>query len=602
MATDPGLQSLSDITEELKLANEMKLEDRRAEVNKEVIEKTLRDKALEMSEEQRDAMIALSSAMQGDKLQSLEDKREANEIAKTQLELLGIIAENSERDDRSLEDKSISILAGILTTIVAPIALGLGAIVGFGAQVGKMIKLFAPGKGEFFKNLISSIKGIPKSVFDSIKSTRVGKAVIETFTKIFDDIGKEVAKRFKQVKTFSLFFAGTIQAMGNAFKAGILGQKIPMRKGISSILDNLFKSLKIDFKFKKTNLTKNLIDLSKTIGTRLKPVLDVVKAVGKFFGLPFLFFSKIIGAEFKAFKEFTRGFGTLNEGPLAKFLRKNFDIGKIKGEGGKTAKTIGRFFSFFRQIGQTFASFVRGVFGIGKVIGKFIPLLGTLIIAFDTVKGIFTGFTEETGGLVKKITSALFGGMKAFTQSLIGFLLDLLKNLVSFIARKLGFEEAADKMKDFSFVDLIGKIFDAVEQTVFAVIDFFGSIPEKVGDMMSSAGDFLKNMSKNFVKSLLQSILPDPDGGVISTIASKAIPSSVYEYAGLDPYTGDVIEKFDNPVVDNIGRVASANPIVAAAQGVNQLVNNVKGGNTTQVNNYTNDPTDILGDSLLAPN
>tara|TARA_B100000902_G_scaffold363601_1_gene382942 strand:+ start:6222 stop:8012 length:1791 start_codon:yes stop_codon:yes gene_type:complete len=596
MAIDPGIQKLSEITEQLELANAMKQEEKRAEVNKEVLEQTLRDKALEMSQEQRDAMIALSGAMQGDKLQTLEDKREANLLAQTQLELLGIIAENTEDIGKGGTETSLAQAIGKLAAFfVGPIALGLGVIAGFGEQVIKMGKLFAPGKGEFFKNLITSIRGIPKAVFDSIKSTKIGKAVTDSFTKIFTDITKEIAKRARQVKNISLFVAGTLQAMGNAFKMGILGQKGPMRKGLSSILDDLFKSLKIDFRFKDTKVIKGLADFSKSVGTKLKPTLDVIKGITKFFGLPFVFFSKIISSELKAFKA--------AQEPIAKFLRKNFNIGvKVTKEGSNAGRTVGRFFSFFRQITQTFATFVRGAFKLGRIIGRFFPLLGTLIVAFDTIKGIFTGFTEETGGLGRKIISALFGGMKAFSQSLVGFLLDLLKNIIAFFAEKLGFSGFAETLKGFSFVDLIGKIFDAVESAVFAVIDFFGSIPERVGDLMSSAGDFLKNMSKNFLKSLLQSILPDPDGGIASRLASKAIPSSVYEYAGLDPYTGDVIEKFDNPIVDKIGQVASINPGVAAAQGMNQLVNNIRGGNTTQVNNFTSDPTDILGDSLLSPN
>lgn len=598
MAIEPGIQKLSEITEQLELANAMKLEEKRAEVNKEVIEQTLRDKALEMSQEQRDAMIALSGALQGDKLQTLEDKREANEIAKTQLELLGIIAENSERDERSMEDKTIGIIAGLLTTIVAPIALGLGAIVGFSSQVGSMIKLFAPKSGDFFKNLVSGVKGIPKAIFDSIKSTKIGGGIIEGFTKLFSNITAGISKQLSKAKTYSLFVGGTLQAMGNAFKIGILGQKGSVRKGVSSILDDLFKGTRTqvkNFRGKDTKLIKSLIDFSKSTGTLLKPVLDVVKSISKFFALPFVFFSKIIGAEIKAFSEAQAG--------IAAFLRKNLNIGvKVTKDGTNAGKTIGRFFSFFRQISQTFATFVKGVFKIGKIIGKFIPLLGTLIIAFDTIKGVFTGFTEETGGLGRKIISALFGGMKAFSQSFVGFLLDLLKNVIAFFAEKLGFSGFAETLKGFSFVDLIGKIFDVVESALFAVFDFFGTLPERVGDMMSSAGDFIKNMSKNFLKSLLQSILPDPDGGIASRLASKAIPSSVYEYAGLDPYTGDVIEKFDNPVVDKIGQVATFNPALAAVQGVNQLVSNVRGGNNTQVNNYTNDPTNVLGDSLLSPN
>jgi hypothetical protein len=55
------------------------------------------------------------------------------------------------------------------------------------------------------------------------------------------------------------------------------------------------------------------------------------------------------------------------------------------------------------------------------------------------------------------------------------------------------------------------------------------------------------DMVKKFTQKILRYILPDPDGDYGWADPRKYlvnfIPSSIYEYAGLDPYTGDAMDE-----------------------------------------------------------
>ena len=54
------------------------------------------------------------------------------------------------------------------------------------------------------------------------------------------------------------------------------------------------------------------------------------------------------------------------------------------------------------------------------------------------------------------------------------------------------------------------------------------------------------NMAEDFMRTVLRNILPTPDGDAawydISNLVSKAIPDSVYTWAGLNPNTGEELD------------------------------------------------------------
>ena len=75
--------------------------------------------------------------------------------------------------------------------------------------------------------------------------------------------------------------------------------------------------------------------------------------------------------------------------------------------------------------------------------------------------------------------------------------LDLLKDGVSWIAEKLGFENFSEQLDSFSFSELIGKLFTSITDTV---IEFIGSIKESIADI--GIGNTIRNVGLSILKIL----------------------------------------------------------------------------------------------------
>lgn len=85
---------------------------------------------------------------------------------------------------------------------------------------------------------------------------------------------------------------------------------------------------------------------------------------------------------------------------------------------------------------------------IGKFFGKFLAPVTFLFTLYDTVKGAIDGY--ENGGILGAVKGALGG----FLASLVAEPLNMLKNLVSWVAEKMGFEGFSKALDGFDFVAL----------------------------------------------------------------------------------------------------------------------------------------------------
>ena len=133
---------------------------------------------------------------------------------------------------------------------------------------------------------------------------------------------------------------------------------------------------------------------------------------------------------------------------------------------------------FFGAVGRNVGALARGVQtvidtlpgfkpivdfakGLGKIIGRIFFPIGFLMTAWDTIKGVISGYEE--GGIL----GGLEGGITGLFNSLVGMPLDLLKSAVAWALGKLGFDEGAEVLKSFSFTqlisDAIGGIFDFIK-------------------------------------------------------------------------------------------------------------------------------------------
>ena len=205
--------------------------------------------------------------------------------------------------------------------------------------------------------------------------------------------------------------------------------------------------------------------------------------------------------------------------------------------------------------------------GFGSVLGKLFLPVTIVMSAFDFITGFIDGFKESDGNnIVSKFIDGVGGGLSKLIGNLIGIPLDLLKSGVSWIMGKLGFSEAEKFLDSFNFVDLIMDIVKAPYTLVSNAIDYIVGLFTGENDLFADIGSMFGNIAdaaKNLLKSILRAVLPNPAGesdgifGFIKKAVSGVIPDGVYEFAGLDPKTGEVIPEPPAPLEESTGEGGS---------------------------------------------
>ena len=240
-------------------------------------------------------------------------------------------------------------------------------------------------------------------------------------------------------------------------------------------------------------------------------------------------------------------------------------------------------------LASAFSAIGTGLTALGAVIGLGAGATGLVIVAIVagivlTAKALFDAFKvfrdkfEETGSILESLKEAAI----EFVGTITGLPFDLLKNLTSYLARKLGFENFANTLDQFSFEDLvknavrdlfdgIGKMFEGIKafftaDTIGEKLDIlFGGITsitdfmltpitfvyEKIQDLFSLAGFELPDLDfKGMVSGAIENVkekiklaiekvkdtIPVPDfseiGDKISAIAEFFSPTRLLEGIG----------------------------------------------------------------------
>jgi hypothetical protein len=364
--------------------------------------------------------------------------------------------------------------------------------------------------------------------------------------------------------------------------AGVTGFLVGLGSALAGIYGKIFKSIG---KFLKVDvLIKDIVRISKSIGTFFKglgtnalaKIKNLRNAIGFLFSTRFpQITDKIldIGKSFKnvgkglttsftniknAFTAGTNGVNGVARSANGAFRRLNV-IEKIFNTWGKTVGKVGddakKLFSVvktsfsnaiqpikniingIRGVGQstsTFGKTLKTIFAGFKVIGRFIAFPLTVIMSIiDAFKGMREG-AERQIGTVDKIIGGFVGAIGGLVKSLVGMPLDLLKSAVSWIAGKLGFEDAEKYLDSFKFVDIIGDIFNGIA-------DFFVDMGNRVKIFFNKiGGNLLEPIKKlwNGEGSVLTNI-KDILTGFISTVVGfpldliKGVVSSVLKLFGV---------------------------------------------------------------------
>lgn len=388
------------------------------------------------------------------------------------------------------KDLSISGLLGFLTTIPGIIS----AITAIGASLtGLDTALRAIKIADVAKNLALALRAFSVGFAD--ETAKVLKNLI--------DIPKNLSKVFvipDEAKT--------------------LFNNVPTR--IGTVVDNLFKPFDVFIENFKIGFNK--------IGTKATGIVDSVLKVGDFDTLAAKA-GAIVGKINAPFVALGKGIDTISEGigSITKFLP-SIDFSALKAVFGSVDSGtgiigfLGKALSIFKPLLIPFE------FAAKTILRPFTQILLSII---DFATGFIDGFKGAEGeSLGDRILSGINEGIRSVIRGFTEAIDLLLFTFPGWIAEKLGFEKIAAKLKDFNITKFVDPVIDGV-------IDFVKNI------FTSEGRQALAGEADGFFKKVLRYILPDP-GIKFSPLSPKswvsaAVPDAVYEYAGLNPKTGERI-------------------------------------------------------------
>lgn len=470
-----------------------------------------------------------------------QDEREEDKYQGGVLGLLQIIADNTagmggskkepEKKDEKLDLKDIGVgalIAGSLAAIPAGIALGqLKAIEALIPGIKTMRVNIQKGfirLGNFFtEDIPQFIKNTGQRIRNGFRAVETvvtdGIRAIEEFFrpagKIVKGIGTGVALAVAPIKNSLLIFedgfkavAEVMEFFGKVFKGNVKLPKMGIIDEALDLLRNLFRGLGTVFKTVATTVGRIFAPIAIVM-----TVFDTATAAMKGYEE-----EGIIGF----FKGAIKGFiGSLITAPLD--LLKD-GIAWIMEKFGVDPGTVDavRSFSFTEILNNLVDAPIQTL----KKAANFV---------LEKVAGFFGMTGEEAGNDPSELISRIYAAPFELLQKGIA-------KMLSFF----GAEDAAAEVENFDIKGAVKNVIKPITDLVMSVIGFYTDIFKKGIDLAGGliSGDY--SISDVF-KEILRSILPDPSKerewydpiGLVQ----RAIPDSVYEYAGIDPETGEVLEQ-----------------------------------------------------------
>tara|TARA_A200000159_G_scaffold51624_1_gene47621 strand:- start:57 stop:2000 length:1944 start_codon:yes stop_codon:yes gene_type:complete len=411
---------------------------------------------------------------------------------------------------------------------------------GFMMGVDKLIGMQSEQLDADEKARSNEMKGAAKRVEkdnEKMRQEQETQSIFHSIARGIDNLAEGVANiKAEDVGMGLLAPIGLIGAVIVSFVGAFVAEVKKQFAGIKAIIltfDKLFDPIKAIIR----NTAKTFAGPDTLIGKFFTFIGDKFKSIKSFFttGLTNLQGNKFITTASTMLDDFIKGVKSLFQ-PVTRVFgaigNSVTSVSAMAAEGGVIGKILG------------FAK------GFGAVLGKLFLPVTIVMSAFDLITGFIDGWKESDGdSIVSKFIDGVGGGLSKLIGNLIGMPLDLLKDGVSWIMGKLGFDSAVEFLDSFSFKDLLMDIvsapFNLVSKAVDYIVGLFTGENDLIADLMSG----MKNIgeaAKDLLKGILRGILPNPageEGGSrianwIRGAVSSVIPDGVYEFAGLDPETG----------------------------------------------------------------
>lgn len=405
-----------------------------------------------------------------------------------------------------------------------------------------------------FDSIRDSLNVLSKNIADLIfflKGESAEQADLKTQERDVKDVAGSVAGKddlFGNLKDLNIGFGDILLGAIAAYALGIdkyirtvfLAKTIAQFAKIPEAFASISKAIK------GSKLFKELSRIIKYYTVPLKNIVDGFKNIGK---------------ELQAFgKTVTVSFKELSF------------MGKI---GAVIRKIVNPFISFFKIFGQ-----LTGITGtvskIAPMFAKIMPILKgigsklllPLFAIFDFVSGFIEGFASkgegDTRSTMEKLLDGLAGGFIKMIKGIFIVPLDLLKQGVSWIAGKLGFEQFEKFLDEkVSFNDM----FDGILK--FAK-NLFASEPEEgTFSLVKSISNIIDDIKKWFQTNIVDAFADMSFDPILKSWENA--------FSGLKNFGQKVYDTFIKPIVDKVSSLFGGDEGDEAAAGSNFDISNMFG-------------------------
>jgi hypothetical protein len=405
--------------------------------------------------------------------------------------------------------------------------LGIGAIAGVIASITGLDDVIRTIQlPQTIKRLTTGFKGIGGAIGNI--------AVIVTkyttdITKIATDFTKNLGRMIFDSKAFTAF----AEKMKNIFR----------------VIQNASESLKVIAINNLPNLLKPFTEFFKAIGNIFKTVAvsnfenakSAFPAVTNFFKSMFSFFdtakTAVSGFALEVFEKAKTGFTAVSgflKSTLSFFNDMRIYTGVLSLEAADKAKSAVSGFvkflqpviGFFKSAFKVVEPFVAPILNIAKIGGR--ALFGPILAVIDFVTGFVKGFSESEGGTIEGIMAGIREGIFEIFRGFVTFPLDLIKNGLSWVFKKMGFEGGVDALDSFSFTDVFNKLVKGDFDIIGKIGKFISGIYEGIMDLIPSVEDVVlgaislipSEIARNFALSKAQ------DMGLVGETGAKKLEAS----------------------------------------------------------------------------
>jgi len=280
---------------------------------------------------------------------------------------------------------------------------------------------------------------------------------------------------------------------GETYKT--LGRTTEFFRRMADRFDDLEKATKRAIKESK-RLQKVILFFQK-IRSYAGMIGNIVKDLGK------LGIEKIA----KPFKDFGKFIANIQRAVVG--LPSPKEASALSGLISKITTPFKNFINGVRGVGEStskIAKTMKSFFGAFKVIGRFVAFPLTVVMGLiDSFKGARDNMEGRVGAF-DKILSGAIGAIAGLIKGLILVPIDLLKSGISWVAKKLGFENFANLLDSFSFADsfmeFTSRLTDGFIYTFRNAIDSIMK-PFEDGVDLGSILEFVVTLPYKIVTSLL---------------------------------------------------------------------------------------------------